>query len=324
MEIRYSLCFIFCLFGLVTVSLVMGRSKRSPTLLRSQVSSEAFVSTAHESLRDLDLQDIFISVKTSHQFHETRLPLILQTWFTLARQHIWFFTDKRDGDLEAQTNGHLIPTKCGPTHQRQDLCCKMAAEFDAFIKSGRKWFCHFDDDNYVNVFALLRELKKYDHREDWYLGKPSLPGSFEMMDRHNSNKKIHFRFATGGAGICISGTLARKMHSTIGNGQFAAIGERIRLPDDVTFGYIVDNLFNTKLTVIDKFHSHLEPQRFIDVENNEEAFRNQISFGYHRYGAEMNALNIEGIFTEDEDPSRFKSLHCKLFPNFNWCPKKKD
>ena len=37
-----------------------------------------------------------------------------------------------------------------------------------------RWFCHVDDDTYVNVVALVKLLRRYPHYEDWYIGKPSL------------------------------------------------------------------------------------------------------------------------------------------------------
>ena len=49
------------------------------------------------------------------------------------------------------------------------------------------------------------------------------------------------------------------------DGKFISIGEKIRLPDDVTLGYIVEHLLNKKLTVVDNFHSHLEPMKFIKM-----------------------------------------------------------
>ena len=55
-----------------------------------------------------------------------------------------------------------------------------------------RWFCHFDDDNYVNVPALVRKLKQYDHNKDWYLGKPSIPEPLEIMDREHNNVSISF------------------------------------------------------------------------------------------------------------------------------------
>ena len=35
-------------------------------------------------------------------------------------------------------DGHLKVTECSSSHSRQALCCKMAAEFDAFLDSGKK------------------------------------------------------------------------------------------------------------------------------------------------------------------------------------------
>ncbi len=63
----------------------------------------------------------------------------------------------------------------------------------------RRWFCHFDDDNYVNVPALVRKLQEFDPRQDWYLGKPSIPEPLEILDRDNmqvssesaNNRSIH-------------------------------------------------------------------------------------------------------------------------------------
>ena len=61
-----------------------------------------------------------------------------------------------------------------------------------------RWFCHFDDDNYVNVPALVRKLKQYDHNKDWYLGKPSIPEPLEIMDREHDNVStlIRLTFST--------------------------------------------------------------------------------------------------------------------------------
>ncbi|KRT86930.1 hypothetical protein AMK59_2505, partial [Oryctes borbonicus] len=46
-------------------------------------------------------------------------------------------------------------------------------------------------------------------------------------------------------------------------GKFISTGEKIRLPDDVTMGYIIEHLLKKPLTVVDQFHSHLEPMKFI-------------------------------------------------------------
>jgi len=41
-----------------------------------------------------------------------------------------------------------------------------------------KWLCIEDDDGYINIPNYVKMLRSYDHREDWYIGKPSLPYKF--------------------------------------------------------------------------------------------------------------------------------------------------
>ena len=36
-----------------------------------------------------------------------------------------------------------------------------------------RWFCHFDDDQYVNVIVLFETLWLLDVQKDWYIGKAS-------------------------------------------------------------------------------------------------------------------------------------------------------
>ena len=43
-----------------------------------------------------------------------------------------------------------------------------------------RWFCHFDDDSYVHVANLLQLLRRYDSRDDCYLGRPSLSGPMTL------------------------------------------------------------------------------------------------------------------------------------------------
>lgn len=56
------------------------------------------------------------------------------------------------------------------------------------------------------------------------------------------------------------------------NGRFVTIGDKIRFPDDVTLGFIVEYLLKVPLTVVDSFHSHLERMDHIAV----ESFRDQV------------------------------------------------
>ncbi|XP_052750925.1 fringe glycosyltransferase-like [Galleria mellonella] len=88
--------------------------------------------------KNITLDDIFISVKTTKHYQYTRLPIILKTWFQLAKQQTWFFTDTENRQHQNQTNGHMVNTNCSASHQRKHLCCKMSVEYDHFLESGKK------------------------------------------------------------------------------------------------------------------------------------------------------------------------------------------
>ena len=131
---------VICIFALVPLhtSDQERTSKHSePSLLVNRIQS-TLPSPVKASIWDLSQDDIFISVKTSAQFHQTRLAVILKTWFQLSKRNVWFFTDAEDTDTSEATLGHLIVTNCPPDHSRQALSCKMQAEFDMFLRSNKK------------------------------------------------------------------------------------------------------------------------------------------------------------------------------------------
>jgi fringe protein len=53
-----------------------------------------------------------------------------------------------------------------------------------------RWFCHVDDDNYVNLRALLRLLASYPHTQDVYIGKPSLDRPIQATERISEHKVV--------------------------------------------------------------------------------------------------------------------------------------
>jgi len=121
-----------------------------------------------------------------------------------------------------------------------------------------------------------------------------------------------------------------------GGGKFISIGDKIRFPDDVTMGFIIgefnletikdpesilplsiftEHLLKVPLTVVDNFHSHLEPMEFI----RQDTFQDQVSFSYAHMKNQWNVIKVDG-FDLKTDPKRFYSLHCQLFPYFSFCP----
>lgn len=250
-------------------------------------------------------EDLYISVKTTSKNVQKRLQVILDTWYQLAPEVIYFTTDKITNPIETVNQKHLKGTDCKTSHSLEDLLCKTQAEFRGFfaVMDQKKWFCHFDDDNYVNTFALMKKLTEFDADQDWYLGKVSWIKPFDSV------KGKKFWFGTGGAGFCLSKPLVVKMMPYI-QYQFMKLGKELKLPDDVLVGYIVEYLLKVPITVVDQFHSHLEPQKNVPINNQTISY----SYSISRRKNNDNILDIPdmpGIF---EDPTRFKTLHAKLFP----------
>ncbi|XP_068439937.1 beta-1,3-N-acetylglucosaminyltransferase radical fringe isoform X2 [Clinocottus analis] len=261
-------------------------------------------------LRDpLDFKDIFIAVKTTRKYHKSRLELLIQTWVSQAKEQTYIFTDGEDKELQMRTGANLINTNCSAAHTRQALCCKMSVE----------WFCHVDDDNYVILPSLLGLLSSYHHSKDVYLGRPSLDHPIEAAERVKSDGSVSvkFWFATGGAGFCISRGLALKMSPWASLGNFISTAEKIRLPDDCTIGYIIEALLEVTLTHTHLFHSHLENLQKLPTDTVLE----QVTLSFGGFENRRNVVSIVGGFSLADDPTRFKTVHCLLYPDTDWCPK---
>lgn len=55
-----------------------------------------------------------------------------------------------------------------------------------------RWFCHFDDDNYVNIQRLQQFLSDYDASLDWYIGKPSTGMPLEISPNEVSSPTNYY------------------------------------------------------------------------------------------------------------------------------------
>ncbi|XP_062057951.1 beta-1,3-N-acetylglucosaminyltransferase manic fringe [Lepus europaeus] len=268
--------------------------------------------------RPLQLPDVFIAVKTTRAFHRSRLELLLDTWVSRTRRQTFVFTDSPDEGLQERLGSHLVVTNCSTEHSHPALSCKMAAELDAFVISGRRWFCHVDDDNYVNPRALLQLLNSFPQSRDVYVGRPSLnrPIHASEPQPHNRSRLVQFWFATGGAGFCINRRLALKMAPWASGSRFMDTSALIRLPDDCTVGYIVERKLGGRLQPSPLFHSHLETLQLLGAAQLLE----QVTLSYGVFEGKLNVIKLQGPFSPEEDPSRFRSLHCLLYPETPWCP----
>ncbi|XP_006109457.1 beta-1,3-N-acetylglucosaminyltransferase manic fringe-like [Myotis lucifugus] len=46
----------------------------------------------------------------------------------------------------------------------------------------------------------------------------------------------------------------------------------------------------------------------------------QVTLSYGVFEGKLNVIKLQGPFSPEEDPSRFRSLHCLLYPDTPWCP----
>lgn len=290
---------------------------RKLTRERRSVRGPLRSSAALGAVELLSPEDLFIAVKTTGRFHRQRLELLLDTWISRNPQQTFVFTDEDDEMLRKRMGDQLISTSCSAAHSQRALSCKMSQEYDVFVSSGRKWFCHVDDDNYLNSAALLELLSQFRHTQDVYIGRPSLEhpiNATETLDATNRQKQVRFWFATGGAGFCLSRGLALKMKPWASGGAFLTTAELIQLPDDCTVGYIVEAVLGVSLVRSPLFHSHLENLGLVSD------LRRQVTLSHGTVETRSNTVNLRGPFSTAEDPTRFRSVHCLLYPDTSWCP----
>ena len=106
-----------------------------------------------------------------------------------------------------------------------------------------RWFCHFDDDQYLNVKTLSVELKKYNSSEKYYLGhRLSRLGkrreTLGFLERFPHAKRKHYLYASG-ASYCLSAGLMNAVKTYFRGRKFFLTCRKIGLTDDFTLGAII-------------------------------------------------------------------------------------
>ena len=103
---------------------------------------------------------------------------------------------------------------------RTALSCKQGYELQIAIesKSQPNWFCHFDDDTFLNFDRLKSLLGEFDPLEDHYFGKRTISEPISIPHHLDGGaKKLSkpFFFGTGGAGWCLSKSVLSKLAGVI-------------------------------------------------------------------------------------------------------------
>lgn len=249
------------LYSRLIVSLIFSISASLLLILITSVRRDIyFSSNKHPGISDR----IALFIRTSHNC-QSRLTYLLQSWVPtvlLEQNNLYLITDL----ISNQTNStilnsfqNIIQTNCPQTHNRFDLCCKTAHEFNLFYnltqtKPNLEWMCRFDDDQYVNIDNLYKYLSQLNSSKPYYIGRTSIQRRLQVSDDSRT-----YTFATYGAGVCFSYSLLEQLRPYAHVKKLPHGCIKRGISDDAYIGYLIEMILNISLTPINHlFHSHLE------------------------------------------------------------------
>lgn len=88
--------------------------------------------------------------------------------------------------------------EAGPAHLGPGWRLPAPAPHSRALPTAPRWFCHVDDDNYVNPRGLLQLLSSFSPSQDVYLGRPSLDHPIEASERVQGGGTVSAEPGSGG------------------------------------------------------------------------------------------------------------------------------
>ncbi|OWA52519.1 putative Beta-1,3-N-acetylglucosaminyltransferase lunatic fringe [Hypsibius exemplaris] len=229
---------------------------------------------------------LFVTIKSTRRNHNSKLAALLETWIASALQlrnlmgeplipEVGIVTD---GSYESSVPANVrvrIADFCGKKHNAYSLTCKLQEELRMYytaVASRASWFCHFDDDTYVNVPNLIKMLLLLDDplTASFYVGKSPPPFVFGLNTTYsfsqNANsssrtKTIHF---ANGPAVCLSRHLMHRLEGIIRNDthplNMLAFAGRVNTQagDDALLAHYVNDLLDVPLTEVKEMYSTLD------------------------------------------------------------------
>jgi len=259
-------------------------------------------------------------IRTNSYFYQKRLIYLLQTWISLITDDVFFVTDILLPNI-SQNHTILTEKTCGSdAHSMSILCCKTAHDFIIFNRNilNYDWFCHFDDDQYVNVNKLKEYLSTFNSNEPYYIGRTSWSDSIK---RSKEPFPYPFWFATLGAGVCLSKRTVNLLKPYTENvSEFVDGCIRENYHDDIYLAFLLNGYLNISLTKSTQFHSHLEKTFYSNKQIFLQTFKNEITFGFR--SPDRYPYFLPQLYTSHLDPYRIRTLHCLLYTEINECQTK--
>eukprot|EP00731_Ephydatia_muelleri_P007076 Em0003g1324a len=299
------------------------------TKIGSQEQEQRLAMAERVELAD-DGSNIYISVLTTPGYHDSRLSRQYITWMqTVHPKQVHVVTEGgEDMWTEALTRAGYQVVYCDcprdSTKTQRMMCCKGGVQFDHWYQARDagavyNWYCHFDDDIYVNAAALIEMTRKFDHNKDQYLGKWkrlsqqvygssdrisgwTAPGLYNFPERKHDN----YRYANGPA-YCISAHLMNRLEKYLRGQNFVSSCNRAQaVMDDVLPGVIIEGVLGVEITDIPEITDQLDSPPYDD----RSWYKHQITVASERI--QLPSGKYHGW-------DMILSYHCLLYPGVSWC-----
>jgi fringe protein len=273
---------------------------------------------------------ILFTLRTTAAYHSSRLPVLFQTWLAnVNRSNVVIVTDGFDPVLQYRAEeAGLRALISVPGYER--LCEKAGDEVSLMFLPENKhyeWFCHVDDDMYVNLEMLVDVLARLKRDKPVYFGRSgTYPGKPRrvMKESKIGTPGTPYNFAVGGM-YCLNRVFLNMARRWIGGRDaFKKMCSLVKEPEDVTVGIVAAILLGLDISHTELIRSHGLELYYADPTTLK--YQIAISYGYGMVHWGSNPHNVvpvpKHLFTITEDPSQFLSLHCHYHSAVGWCANK--
>ncbi|XP_036078614.1 beta-1,3-N-acetylglucosaminyltransferase radical fringe isoform X3 [Rousettus aegyptiacus] len=238
-------------------------------------------------------EDVFIAVKTTRKNHGPRLGLLLRTWISRARRQTFIFTDGDDPELQLQGGFAL-------TGMRRAECTLSRPRKCPVLRPGRR--------------------PRGQHQ---LLSRAHSPGA--VLQDVGGIRQVHGVWAQ-----VVLPCRRRQLREPPGPAAAAVhlLPQPGRLPGAAQprpphRGYREGpgrwNCDHCQVLVRHR-RGRLLPEPGPCPQDEPVG---QVTLSYGGPENPQNVVSVAGGFSLQQDPTRFKSVHCLLYPDTDWCPMKK-
>jgi hypothetical protein len=266
-------------------------------------------------------------VRTAEQFHQKRIGVLLDTWISRTQPYqVHVFSDTEDDKelltaLDKSSVGFQFVSECSHNISYQmRLCCKTGKEQKFFVSlitqdtnSDLGWFCHVDDDMYINLKVLYSMLDRYrPHQEKVYFGRKTnhrLKTTSSLLPADDPRRQDRYYLMYGGF-YCMSRKLVQESAPYLsGSRVMQSTCRRAQENDDTSVGAVVNLVVDDVIVAHSRLiHHHVrtDPLGLIPAHILKEQIAISYGFGNRKVFTDSpNVVNIsKPHFTIKEDPTR--------------------